>query len=81
VASRILLSQAPFYLHTFEGSQSPAASTSFSAATPHLKEMPGSKLRAIKRSRTTLSQLVTPERFNRGASPEFAWIPPKNMRE
>ena len=24
---------------------------------------------------------VTPECFNRGASPRFAWIPAKNMRE
>jgi hypothetical protein len=31
----------------------------------------------------TLSKVewVTPECFNRGASPKFAWIPAKNMRE
>jgi hypothetical protein len=29
----------------------------------------------------TTSQLVTPECFNRGSSPKFAWIPAKNMRE
>ena len=26
-------------------------------------------------------QLVTPERFNRGSSPKFPWIPAKSMRE
>jgi hypothetical protein len=29
----------------------------------------------------TPCQLVTPERFNRGSSPKFPWIPAKNMRE
>jgi hypothetical protein len=28
-----------------------------------------------------LPEFVTPERFNRGSSPNFAWIPAKNMRE
>jgi hypothetical protein len=27
------------------------------------------------------SHIVTPERFNRGSSPKFAWIPAKDMRE
>jgi hypothetical protein len=26
-------------------------------------------------------QVVTPECFNRGASPKFAWIPAKSVRE
>jgi len=29
----------------------------------------------------TMSQLVTPECFNRGSSPKFAWIPAKSVRE
>jgi hypothetical protein len=29
----------------------------------------------------TTSQLVTPECFNRGSSPKFAWIPAKTVRE
>jgi hypothetical protein len=29
----------------------------------------------------TLPEFVTPECFNRGSSPNFAWIPAKNMRE
>jgi hypothetical protein len=31
--------------------------------------------------RMTFPQVVTPEWFNRGASPKFAWIPAKSMRE
>ena len=28
-----------------------------------------------------ISKVVTPECFNRGSSPKFAWIPAKNVRE
>ena len=31
--------------------------------------------------RMTFPQVVTPECFNRGSSPNFAWIPAKGMRE
>jgi len=44
-------------------------------------EQPGSKLRGIKRSSDHFLQAVTPERFNRGSTPELAWIPAKSMRE
>jgi hypothetical protein len=29
----------------------------------------------------TFPQVVTPECFNRGSSPKFAWIPAKSMRD
>jgi len=31
--------------------------------------------------RMTFPQVVTPKCFNRGSSPQFAWIPAKSMRE
>jgi hypothetical protein len=31
--------------------------------------------------RDATSKTVTPECFNRGSSPNFAWIPAKSMRE